>query len=150
MNILVVDDEPAYRELLKTTLRLEGWDVSSAADGVEGLQRLSDTMVDIIVSDIYMPTMDGLKFHAQVRSMPEFAATPFLFISGHADQATLAALTKSKNDGFFQKTQSLKLLKDWVRYLTTPIATRPSRPPEENTLSSEYARTRDMPPRKRR
>jgi CheY-like chemotaxis protein len=144
MNILVVDDDPAYRELLGTFFRMQGWSVITASDGLEGLQRLSETTIDCIVSDIYMPNMDGLKFHNQVREASAYSTIPFLFVSGYSDQGTLTAISKTKSDGFFQKTQPLSLLKEWVQYLTTPEGKRVSAPPTEKQSATQYQRTRDL------
>ena len=116
----------------------------TAADGQEGIERLSESKIDCIVSDIYMPNVDGLKFHSHVRALPAYAAIPFLFVSGFSDQGTLASISKTRSDGFFQKSQQLTLLKEWVQYLTTPEGKRPATPPSEQSSTRQYQRTRDL------
>ena len=150
MNILVVDDEISYRQLLLTFLKMQGFTVFTAADGLEALKQLSETQIDFIISDIYMPLMDGLKLHAKVREISDYKTIPFLFISGYSDQNTLAALPKTKNDGFIQKTQPLTLLMQWIHYLMTPEEKRPSTPPIEKPIPTQYERTRDPSYHKRR
>ena len=150
MKILVVDDEPAYRQMLETFLKTEDWAVYTAANGEEALKRLAEVEIDFIISDIYMPIMDGLKLHAKVKEIPQYKTTPFLFISGYSDEHTLNAVTRSKNDGFIQKTQLLVLLKDWIRYLMTPEERRPSTPPGGKPALTQYERTRDPSYHKRR
>lgn len=61
-QILVIDDEENMRHFLKSLLAKEGYEVSLAADGLEGLQLLEEQIFDIILCDIRMPRMDGLEF----------------------------------------------------------------------------------------
>ncbi len=143
MNILIVDDEPTYRQMLETFLRMEGWSVLTASDGQDALQRLGEAKVDCIISDVYMPVMDGLKFHTKLREMPEYKTIPFLFVSAYSDLYTLNAVTSTNNDGFLQKTKPLKLLKEWILYLMTPEDKRPSGHPEETTTQTKYERSHD-------
>jgi CheY-like chemotaxis protein len=129
MTILVVDDDEGQRLILRTLLTLEGWEVFLAADGAEALEKLSHTQIDIIVSDIYMPVMDGFKLRNTLRGMPRYASLPFLFISGYDDQQTLEAVKNPKFEGFFKKGKPIEELKEWVLYLTAPEDKRPKYPP---------------------
>jgi len=60
-RILVVDDEPAIRDIIVYALGLEGHVVRAAAHGAEGLKLLEHETVDMVILDIYMPTQDGLE-----------------------------------------------------------------------------------------
>ncbi|MCA9730122.1 MAG: sigma-54-dependent Fis family transcriptional regulator, partial [Candidatus Eisenbacteria bacterium] len=66
-NILVVEDEPAMRQLLEEELAEEGYQVVTAADGAEALEQHTRHAVDVIVTDNKMPTMTGLELLAEVR-----------------------------------------------------------------------------------
>ena len=59
-NILVVDDEPDMRDALTAALRREGLCISTAADGVEGLEKVQGQPFDLIITDVRMPRMGGL------------------------------------------------------------------------------------------
>jgi DNA-binding response OmpR family regulator len=130
MNILIVDDEETYRMLLGSFLKDHGWKVRSAANGEEGLKVLQEEVIDFIISDVYMPVMDGLKFHRQVMSIRDYANVPFLFVSGFDDDATMQAVRVSKNTGFMRKTSSPNELKAWIQYLQMPAETRPKTRPD--------------------
>jgi len=80
-SILVVDDEAEIRECMKLILEAEGFQVLTAADGALALTVLRSHTVDLIVSDIQMPGMNGYQFYERVRKQPEWAATPFLFLT---------------------------------------------------------------------
>ncbi len=71
-RILIVDDEENAREALSKILAHDGYDVSSAANGVEALNYLRSRDVDLIITDINMPEMNGLAFLRElIRSRPE-------------------------------------------------------------------------------
>jgi len=129
MNILVVDDEPEYRLLMRSFLMQEGWDVFTAEDGEEGLEKMADARMDMIISDVYMPVMDGLKFHKTIREIPGYEHVPFLFVSAYDDQHTLQAVQNPKIEGFLKKGRSIGELKEWIQYLTAPEEKRPKFPP---------------------
>ena len=68
MRILVVDDEPSVRDALDRALRMDGYRVELAADGVEALERLADTPPDAVVLDLLMPPPDGLEVCRRLRA----------------------------------------------------------------------------------
>ena len=66
-QILVVDDDRTARYLLSRTLRAAGFSVSTAQDGLSGLQQLRKKTYDLVLLDIWMPRMNGLELLAQMR-----------------------------------------------------------------------------------
>jgi two-component system alkaline phosphatase synthesis response regulator PhoP len=60
MNILIVDDERLYCKLVKEYFEQEGWSVFMAENGQEGLAKLLNVKIDVVVSDIYIPIMNGV------------------------------------------------------------------------------------------
>ena len=80
--ILVVDDEEAYRELLAKILTRAGYEVVQAADGFEALSLLQKSKIELVISDIFMPGMNGYALVARLRakwpSMPVILTTGFL------------------------------------------------------------------------
>jgi CheY-like chemotaxis protein len=120
MTVLVVDDEPSYRTLVRELLMSEGYDVLTAENGEEALRKLSIICPDIVVSDVYMPIMDGVKFHRALRGMPRYASLPFLFVSGFSEEYVVGSMHDPRFDGFLKKGSSPKRLIEWITYLTTP------------------------------
>ncbi len=129
MTILVVDDEPEYRLILRSLLMGEGWNVILAENGEQGLEKLQEDMVDLVISDIYMPVMDGIKFHRTVRGNARFEKLPFLFVSAYDDQHTLDAVRDPRYEGFLRKARPIEEMIEWIQYLTTPEEHRPKLPP---------------------
>jgi CheY-like chemotaxis protein len=124
MTILVVDDETEYRLVIKTVLLGEGFKVLLAENGEEGLKMLQEADIDIVVSDIYMPVMDGIRFHRAVRALPRFEKLPCLFVSAFDDQHTLEAVRDPRYEGFLRKARPTEELVEWIRYLTAPEGAR--------------------------
>ncbi len=79
MKILSVDDNDENLYLLESMLRGWGYDVSSARNGIEALQKLEHDSFDLIISDILMPRMDGFQLCHHVKQNPAFRDIPFVF-----------------------------------------------------------------------
>jgi len=81
-SILVVEDSPTMRQLICFALkRLSGAEVTEAADGVEGLKRINSQQFDLIITDINMPVMDGLKLISLVRKDVNYRNIPIMIIT---------------------------------------------------------------------
>jgi two-component system, OmpR family, response regulator MprA len=65
-SVLVVDDDPAIRLVIETLLAEEGFDVRGAADGIEALRALHESVPDVVILDLLMPRMNGREFLEQV------------------------------------------------------------------------------------
>ena len=82
--ILVVDDEAGYRELLAKMLTKVGYHVITAADGNEALTLLADSKFNLIISDVFMPNLNGYALAARIRATdPD---VPIILISGYLSQ----------------------------------------------------------------
>lgn len=125
MNILLVDDELDYRLLIRTVLMSRGCDVVLAENGQEALEKIKDQKVDLVITDIYMPVMDGIKMSRALRQIPEYEQVPILYLSGYDDQHTLEAVKDPRYEGFLRKGGPLDELLQWIQYLTTPAEKRP-------------------------
>ncbi len=81
-HILVVDDSKTIRNLLSFVFKNEGYKVTSAENGLDGLEKLyAMEQVDLIVSDVNMPHMDGLAFVASVRENEAYNAVPIVILT---------------------------------------------------------------------
>jgi CheY-like chemotaxis protein len=95
--ILVVDDDDSIRELLALILESRGFEVETAEDGEEALDRLhSRKPPALVLLDLMMPGMDGITFVDELRKRAPYAAVPVVVISG--DQRATARLERAKVD----------------------------------------------------
>jgi CheY-like chemotaxis protein len=120
MLIMIVDDEETVLNLLRDVLQARGYDVVSAHNGREALDRLKFLTVNLVVSDIYMPVVDGIKLHEEIRADARLKKLPFLFISGFNDKYTAGAVRDPRNEGFWRKGDSVEMFMRWVDYLVQP------------------------------
>ena len=81
-KILVVDDDRAFRELVRLTLGEAGYQVLTAKDGAEALAVLHSEDVDLILADIAMPRMNGYQLFERVREHSRWVLIPFVFWTG--------------------------------------------------------------------
>jgi len=80
-QILVVDDEPYMVKLLEYNLRKGGYQVTTAYNGYEALQKLEQAKPDLIIADVKMPQMDGYELCRRLRSNVETKSIPFIFLT---------------------------------------------------------------------
>jgi CheY-like chemotaxis protein len=99
--ILVVDDERDIATLLVFLLAAEGYRTIYAGNGQVALDKLSETSVDLIMTDVMMPHMDGLELVKAIRSRPGLAAIPILVISALPEAVVRAQC--DLYDAFLQK-----------------------------------------------
>lgn len=80
-TVLTVDDAATMRKMISVTLRGAGYDVLEASDGMEAATILKNTTVDLVISDINMPRMNGIELTRQVRSGGINRTTPILLLT---------------------------------------------------------------------
>ena len=84
-RVLVVEDDPSVRGLLHTLLTAEGYDVATASDGLAGLVKATTTRPALILLDLMMPDLGGIRVLEELRSDPGLADIPVLVVTGKID-----------------------------------------------------------------
>ncbi len=102
-HILIVEDNPSISTVMDELLTLEGYRVTSAANGVEALAAFERDLPDLIVSDIMMPRLDGFGLLEAVRAKPQGAGVPFLFLSARSEQAATSRARSLGADDYIFK-----------------------------------------------
>jgi two-component system chemotaxis response regulator CheY len=84
-SIISVDDSSTMRRMVSFTLKSAGYEVIEAADGVEALTVLKSRPVDMVISDINMPNLNGIELTRQLRSQPGYIRIPIILLTTESD-----------------------------------------------------------------
>jgi CheY-like chemotaxis protein/anti-sigma regulatory factor (Ser/Thr protein kinase) len=123
-KILVVDDEPALRDLFGEVLTRAGYSVETAADGVEALERLNADSFDLLLLDVWMPRMTGLEVLAQMRQ--GHSPVRVIITTGDTTPATLLTAIREQAYRYISKPCEPKALVEIVQgALEAPAAPPP-------------------------
>lgn len=85
-SILAVDDSTSMRRMVAETLKQAGYDVIEAEDGKVALEKARDMRVNLVVTDVNMPNMDGLTLVRELRGLPDYRFTPILVLTTESSQ----------------------------------------------------------------
>jgi len=107
MNILLVDDDPIYLCLLGEILTLYSHSVLKASDGEAASALLKREQVDLIISDVSMPKMNGVHLHTSVREDRRTRRIPFIWNSAYQELRDLLPLSDASLDFKFDKASQL-------------------------------------------
>jgi two-component system KDP operon response regulator KdpE len=99
-RILVVDDEPQIARVLRTGLKTHGYDVRAAQDGVSALETFGDWHPDLVITDLSMPNMDGLKLCRRLR---ETSQLPIIVLSVRGEEKTKVEALDAGADDYVTK-----------------------------------------------
>jgi len=86
-TILIVDDSESIREIVSFTLENEGYNVLVGEDGQDALKHLNDKPIDLILTDLHMPVMNGIEFIKTVRANKNYKNVPILFLTTESQTA---------------------------------------------------------------
>ena len=121
-RILVVDDEPQLTRVLRTGLKARGYDVRVAADGLAGFETFNDWHPDLVVTDLAMPTMDGLELCRRLRAISQ---VPIIILSAKGEEKTKVEALDIGADDFVTKPFGIDELLARVRASLRRANTQP-------------------------
>jgi two-component system chemotaxis response regulator CheY len=85
-SVLLVDDSVVSRQQIRGKLEADALTVVEASEGAEALWRARLTTFDVVLTDFHMPTMDGLSFVRELRTLPGYASTPVFVLSSDSSK----------------------------------------------------------------
>jgi len=109
-SILIVDDEPTARTLLRLILVRAGFNVVEAINGFQALDRLEETAVDLVLLDVMMPGMDGIEVCEKIRADEKTAVVPILLLSAKTDALSIRRGLSAGADKYLTKPISPDVL----------------------------------------
>jgi CheY-like chemotaxis protein len=116
-RLLVVEDEPALQKVLAMRLGMEGFEVRTASDGQEALDRIGEERPELVLTDLMMPVMDGAELTRRIKADPVLRDIPVMILTALKEQRERDHLISLGADGFAAKPYSSPELTRKIREL---------------------------------
>lgn len=114
-RILTVDDSTSLREMISFVIREAGYDVIEARDGQDALAKLNNSPVDMVITDLNMPVMNGIELTKSLRSIATYKFIPIIFLTTESQVQKKEAAKEAGATGWivkpFKPEQLLKVVK---------------------------------------
>jgi two-component system chemotaxis response regulator CheY len=114
-KILIVDDSASMRQLVDFALKDAGYEVVSAVHGKDGLDKLGASKVDMVITDLNMPEMDGITFIRQLRTMSGYRFTPVVMLTTESQETKKEEGKQAGASGWIVKPFTPEQLVDTVK-----------------------------------
>lgn len=102
-TVLTVDDSPSVRQMVRLALSNAGYAVVEAGDGVQGLTVSKRQPVNLIITDLNMPNMDGLEFIRSLRQLSAYRGVPIVFLTTQSDDGLKSQAKAAGATGWITK-----------------------------------------------
>ncbi len=136
LRVLLVDDDPAFAELIKCVLKLDGTEVlDHALDGAEGVELALNLEPDVVLMDVRMPVMDG--FEATRRIVAAIPTMRVLVVSSSRHLEDVERAREAGAIGYLPKDRVMADLREWLERLRPPSSS-----PEERIVATSSLRWR--------
>jgi len=114
-RILIIEDDPEIREMLKFAFIREGWQLNMVSTGEEGLKIIESKETDCIILDIMLPGMDGLKTLKKIRENIKFQTLPVILCTARGEESDIIAGLELGADDYVVKPYSPRILAARIR-----------------------------------
>ena len=126
-RILVVDDEPDIVKTVAKAIRRQGFDVVSAADGEEALERVKDSHPDLVILDIQMPKLDGIAVLQKIKGDPQTTSLPVIMLTAKAGDEDMFKGYKYGANYYIPKPFKIAEVLDGIKMMFESIEEEKSR-----------------------
>ena len=114
-TVLVIDDERGFCDVVSVILESQGYEVQQAYEAKDAFGLLTETVPDLILTDLMMPEVDGLSLIRRLRETPSWAQIPVVMISAHSEPEIQESAREAGASGFIAKPFSATELRATVR-----------------------------------
>ena len=140
-TVLVIDDEPRIAGMIRLNFEVEGYEVTTARNGVEGLRKLTDHLPDVVILDVMMPEMDGYEVLREIRRV---STVPVVMLTVRADEADKVRGLELGADDYvtkpFSQRELLSRVKALLRRAELPAPPRRARVVVDDRLMIDFDR----------
>ena len=117
-RILIVDDEAEYVEIIRIRLETNGFEVTTAFSGEEGLTKVESGTFDVIILDVMMPQVNGFQVLKRLRTLPSTQHTPVIMLTARGESKFIMKAQEMGVTDYIIKSDSAALLTAVKRHLT--------------------------------
>lgn len=121
MKVLIVDDDKTTRKMISLILKSKGYEVVTAENGIEALQKLGLERINLILTDMNMPYMDGIEFIKQVRANPDMSNIPIVMITTEADEDEKRRAFEAGVDDYLVKPTNAEQISESMKKIVKKI-----------------------------
>lgn len=123
-KILIAEDSSSVRKFITFSIKLMGYEVVAAEDGMDALEQLPKNKIDMLITDLNMPNIDGLRLIRTIRKEPEYKHLPIVILSSLSSDEDIKAGLDAGADSYLVKPfntkriqyEVTKYLIDWYSY----------------------------------
>lgn len=120
--ILVADDSSTMRKFVSFSLKMQNFEVVTAEDGMDALEKMSQTQVDLAIVDLNMPNMDGFELIENLRRSADYEELPIIILSSERSEATIERGKAAGADAYLVKPFDAKKIQYQVsKYLAAEV-----------------------------
>ncbi len=101
--ILIADDSPTIRKFVSVALTMRGFEVIAASDGMEALEKLPNVKIDLIITDLNMPNLDGFELIKNIRENENYKDVPIIILSSLAGSTEIERGLKTGANSYLVK-----------------------------------------------
>ncbi len=118
-KILIVDDSPTIRKFISIALKIRGYEIITASDGMEALELLPNDKIDLVITDLNMPNIDGFNLISRIRSNERYENTPIIVMSNLSDSEDIErAMHLGANSYIVKPFDQNNIIKEVAKYLS--------------------------------
>jgi two-component system chemotaxis response regulator CheY len=118
-KILIVDDSPTIRKFITIALKVRGFDIVCAGDGMEALELLPNDKVDLVITDLNMPNIDGFNLISRIRANENYQSTPIIVMSNLSDAEDIErAMQLGANSYIIKPFDQKNIINEVAKYLS--------------------------------
>jgi two-component system chemotaxis response regulator CheY len=121
MKILIVDDDKTTRKLLSLYLKGSGFEVVTAENGLNALEKLGSETVQLVLTDLHKPYMDGIEFLKAMKSNPGTSHIPALMLTTETDEEEKVRAITAGADGYLTKPATAEVVAAKIRQMVGEI-----------------------------
>jgi two-component system chemotaxis response regulator CheY len=121
MKILVVEDDKTTRKILGLYLKAKGFDVLYAENGLDAMEKLGAEAVNLVLTDLNMPYMDGIELTRNLKADSGLKEVPVLMVTTEADDEERRKAMEAGADGYLVKPVSAEMVSEQIKSILSNI-----------------------------